>query len=113
MYLYGALSSTSALTPTPKQDDLVLGLLKQIIRKQNIIQATLLQLVNNVNYLKTKENVKQKLGHSQELFFLYLIFLLRMTKICYNWSNIRKMKKKRMTRFKDYQESEDSMDKIL
>ncbi|KAF5294018.1 hypothetical protein FQA39_LY13572 [Lamprigera yunnana] len=60
IYQYGALSSTSAVTPTPKQDDLVLGLLKQIIRKQNIIQATL-QLVNNVNYLKTKENVKQKL----------------------------------------------------
>ncbi|KAF5278008.1 hypothetical protein FQA39_LY18418 [Lamprigera yunnana] len=39
----------------------VLGLLKQIIRKQNIIQATLLQLVNNVNYLKTMENIKQKL----------------------------------------------------
>ncbi|KAF5298185.1 hypothetical protein FQA39_LY02609 [Lamprigera yunnana] len=61
MYLYETLSSTSAVTPTPKQDNLVLGLLKQIIRKQNIIQATLLQLVNNVNYLKTKENVKQKL----------------------------------------------------
>ncbi|KAF5284399.1 hypothetical protein FQA39_LY17074 [Lamprigera yunnana] len=52
------LSSTSdAVTLTPKQEDLVLGLLKQIIRKQNIIQATLLQLVNNVNDLKTNENV--------------------------------------------------------
>ncbi|KAF5282388.1 hypothetical protein FQA39_LY17585 [Lamprigera yunnana] len=61
MYLYGVLSSTSAVTPTPKQDDLVLGLLKQMIREQNIIQGTLLQLVNNVNYLKTMENVKQML----------------------------------------------------
>ncbi|KAF5286861.1 hypothetical protein FQA39_LY00394 [Lamprigera yunnana] len=62
MYLYGALSSTFAVASTPKQNDLVLGLLKQIIIKQNIIQAALLQLVNNVNYLKTKENVKQKLA---------------------------------------------------
>ncbi|KAF5302229.1 hypothetical protein FQA39_LY10268 [Lamprigera yunnana] len=49
------LSSTSdAVTSTPKQEDLVL-------RKQNIIQATLLQLSNDVNDLKTNENVQQKL----------------------------------------------------
>ncbi|KAF5270101.1 hypothetical protein FQA39_LY08513 [Lamprigera yunnana] len=56
------LSSTSdAVTSTPKQEDAVLGLLKQIIRKQNIIQAILLQLVNGVNDLKTNQNVEQKL----------------------------------------------------
>ncbi|KAF5269695.1 hypothetical protein FQA39_LY08620 [Lamprigera yunnana] len=71
MYLYGALSSTSAVTPTPKQDDQVLGLVKQIIRKQNKIQATLLQLVNDVNDLKTKENAEQRL-----VAFEYSIFLL-------------------------------------
>ncbi|KAF5283700.1 hypothetical protein FQA39_LY17248 [Lamprigera yunnana] len=65
------LSSTSdAVTSTPKQQDLVLGLLKQIIRKQNIIQGTLLQLVNNVNDLKTNENVKQKLVAVNNSIFL-------------------------------------------
>ncbi|KAF5284476.1 hypothetical protein FQA39_LY17011 [Lamprigera yunnana] len=49
-------SKSDAVTSTPKQEDLVLGLLKQIIRKHNITQATLLQLVNDVNDLKTNEN---------------------------------------------------------
>ncbi|KAF5283442.1 hypothetical protein FQA39_LY04818 [Lamprigera yunnana] len=47
--------------PNQIKDRIQKRLLKQIIRKQNIIQAALLQLLNNVNYLKTKENVKQKL----------------------------------------------------
>ncbi|KAF5294430.1 hypothetical protein FQA39_LY13415 [Lamprigera yunnana] len=54
MYLYGALSSTSAVTPTAKQDDLV--------------------LVNSVNYLKTKENVNKSLSQSITQFFLYIFY---------------------------------------
>ncbi|KAF5286401.1 hypothetical protein FQA39_LY16321 [Lamprigera yunnana] len=77
MYLYGALSSTSAVTLKPKQDDLVLGLFKQIIRKQNKIQATLLQLVNDVNDLKTKENVEQKLVAFNNSIFLLFDFPLK------------------------------------
>ncbi|KAF5293026.1 hypothetical protein FQA39_LY13795 [Lamprigera yunnana] len=52
-----------------EKNELPQRLLKQIIRKQNIIEATLLQLVNNVNYLKTKENVKQKLVADSNLIF--------------------------------------------
>ncbi|KAF5294423.1 hypothetical protein FQA39_LY13408 [Lamprigera yunnana] len=64
------LSSTSdAVTSTPKQEDLVLG-----IRKQNIIQATLLQLVNDVNDLKTNENVEQKLVAENNSIFLLFDF---------------------------------------
>ncbi|KAF5280108.1 hypothetical protein FQA39_LY18142 [Lamprigera yunnana] len=72
------LSSTSdAVISTPKQEDLVFGLLKQIIRKQNIIQAILLQLVNDVNDLKTNENVEQKLVAVNNSIFLLFDFPLK------------------------------------
>ncbi|KAF5300542.1 hypothetical protein FQR65_LT09163 [Abscondita terminalis] len=75
----GAYSGTviSPMPSTSKQDDLILGFLRQVIRKQNVIQATLLQLVNDVNEIKSSSDKTFVDVNDESSIFLMFDFPLK------------------------------------